>query len=88
MEEKDGVKVEGLSALPSVNSSTIVVAINGKKKSKYVVRWALDKFVPEGKVCFKLLHVRQRIIGVPTPSKLFICTLLYLNIDYFECFLV
>lgn len=72
MEEKDGVKVEGLSALPSVNSSTIAVAINGKKKSKYVVRWALDKFVPEGKVCFKLLHVRPRIIGVPTPMGSFI----------------
>ncbi|XP_009771774.1 U-box domain-containing protein 35-like [Nicotiana sylvestris] len=69
MEEKDGVvtKVEGLSALNPLNSSTIAVAINGKKKSKYVVSWALDKFVPEGKVCFKLLHVRPCITGVPTP---------------------
>lgn len=74
MEEKDGVviKVEGLSALPLLNSSTIAVAINGKKKSKYVVKWALDKFVPEGKVCFKLLHVRPRIVGVPTPMGSFI----------------
>ncbi|XP_055827030.1 U-box domain-containing protein 35-like isoform X2 [Solanum dulcamara] len=73
MEEKNEVvtKVEGLSPLPSVNSSTIAVAINGKKKSKCVVRWALDKFVPEGKVCFKLLHVRPPIIGVPTPMTAF-----------------
>ncbi|KAF3614355.1 hypothetical protein FXO38_35729 [Capsicum annuum] len=74
MEEKDEAvtKVEGLSALPPLNSSTIAVAINGKKKSKHVVRWALDKFVPEGKVCFKLLHVRPRITGVPTPMGNFI----------------
>ncbi|KAK4351174.1 hypothetical protein RND71_030487 [Anisodus tanguticus] len=74
MEKKDGVvtKVEGLSALPQLNSSTIAVAINGKKKSKYVVRWALDRFVPEGKVCFKLLHVRPCITGVPTPMGSFI----------------
>lgn len=74
MEEKDGVvtKVEGLGSLPSLNSSAIAVAINGKKKSKYVVMWALDKFVPEGKVCFKLLHVRPRITGVPTPMGSFL----------------
>lgn len=89
MEEKDGevIKVEGLTALPLLNSSTIAVAINGKKKSKYVVKWALDKFVTEGKVCFKLLHVRPRITCVPTPSKLFIYTLLCLIIDLFESFL-
>ncbi|KAK4363489.1 hypothetical protein RND71_018730 [Anisodus tanguticus] len=74
MEEKNGVvtKVEGLSALPPLNTSTIAVAINGKKKSEYVVKWALDKFVPEGKVCFKLLHVRPRITGVPTAMGSFI----------------
>lgn len=66
MEEKDG------TALPSFNSSTIAVAINGKKKSKYVFTWALDKFVPQGKVCFQLLHVRPRIIAVPTPMGSFI----------------
>lgn len=59
-------------------SSVVAVAIDGKRKSKYVVRWALEKFVPEGKVIFKLMHVRPRISGVPTPSKhcalTFICS--------------
>lgn len=55
--------------LPSPPPLTVGIAIDGKSKSKYVVRWALDKFIPEGKVLFKLLHVHPRITGVPTPSK-------------------
>ncbi|XP_062164279.1 U-box domain-containing protein 35-like [Alnus glutinosa] len=55
-----------LAQLPFL-SSVVAVAIDGTRKSKYVVRWALEKFVPEGKVIFKLIHVRPRITGVPTP---------------------
>ncbi|KAJ8772328.1 hypothetical protein K2173_027505 [Erythroxylum novogranatense] len=52
---------------PPPQPLTVAVAINGKKKSKYAVKWALEKFIPEGKVVFKLLHVRPKITKVPTP---------------------
>lgn len=55
--------------VPSPPPLVVGIAIDGKSKSKYIVRWALDKFIPEGKVIFKLLHVHPRITGVPTPSK-------------------
>ncbi|XP_059461057.1 U-box domain-containing protein 35-like [Corylus avellana] len=63
IEADDNLVEKPLPFLPSV----VAVAIDGKRKSKYVVRWALEKFVPEGKVIFKLMHVRPRISGVPTP---------------------
>lgn len=50
--------------------SKVAVAISGSKKSKYIVSWALDKFVPEGIVFVKLIHVRPKISAVPTASKL------------------
>ncbi|OWM79435.1 hypothetical protein CDL15_Pgr022847 [Punica granatum] len=53
--------------LPSPPPLTVGIAIDGRSKSKYVVRWALDKFIPEGSVRFKLLHVHPRITTVPTP---------------------
>ncbi|KAF5456243.1 hypothetical protein F2P56_025744 [Juglans regia] len=57
---------DNLAPLPS-SSLVVAVAINGKRKSKYAVKWALEKFVPEGKATFKLMHVRARINSVPTP---------------------
>ncbi|XP_029124818.1 U-box domain-containing protein 35 isoform X4 [Cajanus cajan] len=39
------------------SSSVVALAIKGNKKSKYVVQWALNKFVPEGMIVFKLIHV-------------------------------
>lgn len=72
MEEKNIKKVEGLDELPPPAYSVAAVAISGSRKSKYVVNWALDKFVPEGVVYFKLLHVRPVISRIPTPSKLFL----------------
>lgn len=51
------------------SSSVVAVAIKGNKKSKYVLQWALKKFVPEGRIVFKLIHVHAGIKGVPTPSK-------------------
>ncbi|URD80388.1 U-box domain-containing protein [Musa troglodytarum] len=45
---------------------TVALAIDGTKKSKYVVQWALNKFGGEGRVMFKLLHVQPRIKMIPT----------------------
>ncbi|CAH8354006.1 unnamed protein product [Eruca vesicaria subsp. sativa] len=45
----------------------VAVAINGKKKSKYVAFWALEKFIPEGYSDFKLLYVRPPVAYIPTP---------------------
>ncbi|KMT16181.1 hypothetical protein BVRB_3g053410 [Beta vulgaris subsp. vulgaris] len=45
------------------------VALTGSRKSKYILRWALEKFLPEGNVSFKLLHVYPKITIVPTPSE-------------------
>lgn len=70
MEAKEIIEEKQELALALPLPSTIAVAINGKKKSKYVVRWALEKFVPEGLHMFKMLHVRPKITSVPTPSKL------------------
>ncbi|XP_058721927.1 U-box domain-containing protein 35-like isoform X1 [Vicia villosa] len=47
--------------------SVVALAIKGNKKSKYVVQWTLNKFVPEGMIIFKLIHVHAGITGVPTP---------------------
>lgn len=69
MEKSVKEEADNLASLPSL-SSVVAVAVNGNKKSKYVVKWALEKCVPEGKVIFKLIHVRERITRVPTQSKL------------------
>ncbi|KAA8539769.1 hypothetical protein F0562_026461 [Nyssa sinensis] len=72
MEEREIVKVEGLLALPPPPSLTVAIAIKGNRKSKQIVKWALDKFIPEGMFVFKLLHVRPKITAVPTPMGNFI----------------
>ncbi|EOA14619.1 hypothetical protein CARUB_v10027877mg [Capsella rubella] len=68
MEEKKAARAlsEHLS-LPPPPSPVIAVAINGKKKSKYVAFWALEKFIPEGFSDFKLLYVRPPVTYIPTP---------------------
>ncbi|KAL8096033.1 U-box domain-containing protein 35-like isoform X2 [Apium graveolens] len=66
---EDSENVEGLLAIPP---PIVAIAINGNSNSKYVVKWALDKFVLEGNLLFKLLHVRPRITAVPTPMGNFI----------------
>lgn len=48
---------------------TVAVAVNGSKNSKYAVKWALEKFIPEGRVSLLILHVRPKITRVPSPSK-------------------
>ncbi|KAG4190636.1 hypothetical protein ERO13_A07G042900v2 [Gossypium hirsutum] len=67
MEKKEREEAENELVLPPSPTLTIGIAINGNRESKYVVKWALEKFVPEGNVMFKLLHVRAKIKLVPTP---------------------
>ena len=73
MDRKEIVKENDkiLRSTPSPSrSSAVGIAINGGKSSKYIVRWALDKFVREGKITVKLIHVHPRIVAVPTARKL------------------
>lgn len=49
--------------------STVAVAVNGKRNCKAALKWALERFGPEGRHFFKLLHVRPKITMVPTESK-------------------
>lgn len=72
MEGSEKIETERVFGLPPPLSLTVGIAINGKTKSKYVVKWALEKFIQEEKVLFKLLHVRPKITTVPTASKLLI----------------
>ncbi|KAJ8632126.1 hypothetical protein MRB53_025462 [Persea americana] len=46
--------------------STVAVAVNGKRNCKAALKWALERFGPEGRHFFKLLHVRPKITMVPT----------------------
>jgi len=65
MEEKDTAK----GRVESPHLRTVAIALNGGSKSKFIARWAIEKFIPEGNLAFKLLHVFPKITGVPTPSK-------------------
>ncbi|KAL3524129.1 hypothetical protein ACH5RR_016963 [Cinchona calisaya] len=67
MEEKVINEVEDLKALQPPTPAVVAIAISESKKGKYFVRWALDKFVLEGEVFFKLIHVRPKITAVPAP---------------------
>ncbi|KAK4740673.1 hypothetical protein SAY87_024261 [Trapa incisa] len=67
MAEKEIVEYQGQPNVLSNPPMTVGIAIDGKVKCKYLVRWALEKFIHEGVVSFKLLHVYPRIMGVPTP---------------------
>lgn len=77
MEQRDGAE----NGKGSSCSRVIMIALNGGAKSKHIVRWAMEKFIPEGKVAFKLLHVFPKITGVPTPSK-FNITIIIIIIQY------
>lgn len=45
----------------------VLLAVKRSKNSKYAIKWALEKFLLEKGVLFKLLHVRAPITKVPTP---------------------
>lgn len=63
-------EVADLLRLPTPPSLTVNIAIKGNSKSRYVVEWALEKFIPEGMFMFKLIFVRPTITAVPTPGNL------------------
>jgi hypothetical protein len=48
---------------------TIGLAVSSSKSSKYAVRWALKNFGTRERTRFMLIHVRQKVTLVPTPSK-------------------
>ncbi|XP_062227987.1 U-box domain-containing protein 35-like isoform X3 [Phragmites australis] len=50
--------------------STVAVAVKGSRSrsSRHALKWALDKFMSEGRVLFRILHVRPAITMVPTPN--------------------
>ncbi|KAF5207396.1 U-box domain-containing protein 35-like, partial [Thalictrum thalictroides] len=55
------------AALSSPSSLTVVVAVNRSKNSFCAIKWTLEKFLSEERICFKLLHVCPPITTVPTP---------------------
>ncbi|KAH0451400.1 hypothetical protein IEQ34_018699 [Dendrobium chrysotoxum] len=59
-------EIEEIGERLAASYQTVAVAVNGSKRSKRVVQWALNKFVPEGMVHFRLLYVRPKITRVPT----------------------
>lgn len=63
------MEVKDIVELPNCSALTVAVAVKGSRNSRYAVLWALEKFIPEGIILVKLLHVRPRITSVPTPSK-------------------
>ncbi|XP_073305990.1 U-box domain-containing protein 35 isoform X1 [Primulina huaijiensis] len=67
MEGNKYTVVEGLDELPPLSDLVVAVALSGGKKDKYTVKWALEKFVPEQQMHFKLIHVRPKISRIPTP---------------------
>lgn len=60
---------EGNMFSPSFLS--VAVAVNESKSSRDAVKWALERFVPEGRILFKLLHVRTKTTAAYSPSNLF-----------------
>jgi hypothetical protein len=67
MEIEEAAGEMGEMEAPAV--SPVAVAISGSRSSRHALKWALDKFVPEGRVFFRILHVRPAITMVPTPSE-------------------
>ncbi|XP_042507423.1 U-box domain-containing protein 35-like [Macadamia integrifolia] len=74
MEEKEIPEAEENLAVPPPpppppppQPLTVAVAICGSRQCKWVLRWALENFIPEGKILFKLLHVRPKISTIPSP---------------------
>ncbi|WVZ82679.1 hypothetical protein U9M48_029917 [Paspalum notatum var. saurae] len=70
MEIEEAAGEMGEMEAPAV--STVAVAVSGSRSSRHALKWALDKFVPEGRALFRILHVRQPVTMVPTPMGNFI----------------
>ncbi|KAF7045512.1 hypothetical protein CFC21_054613 [Triticum aestivum] len=65
IEEEDSGETAPETEAPGV--STVAIAVSGSRSSRHALKWALDKFVPGGRVLFRILHVRPPITMVPTP---------------------
>ncbi|KAK9145277.1 hypothetical protein Sjap_005180 [Stephania japonica] len=61
------LEVDKHSLMLSSFLTHVSVVINESRKSNCALKWAFERFSDEGKVMFKLLHVRARITTVPTP---------------------
>ncbi|XP_071736498.1 U-box domain-containing protein 35-like [Rutidosis leptorrhynchoides] len=59
--------IEGVDELVTPSYLVVALVVNGSRKTKYIVKWALDKFAYEGTVLFKLFFIRPKISRVPTP---------------------
>ena len=57
IEEEDSGETAPEMEAPGV--STVAIAVSGSRSSRHALKWALDKFVPDGRVLFRILHVRQ-----------------------------
>ncbi|KAJ9539767.1 hypothetical protein OSB04_026273 [Centaurea solstitialis] len=64
--EEDQI-IKGVEELATPSYLVVALAVNGGRKTKYIVKWALDKFVPEGMLHFKLFLIRPIITRIPTP---------------------
>ncbi|KAD7480357.1 hypothetical protein E3N88_03493 [Mikania micrantha] len=64
---EDEAIIQGVDELATPSCLVVALAVNGSRKTKYVVRWALDKFVPEGMLLFRLIFIRPKITRIPTP---------------------
>ncbi|KAL8167555.1 hypothetical protein V2J09_009054 [Rumex salicifolius] len=60
-------EMEALGSSDGEGEIVVAIALSGGSKSKALIKWAIEKFVPEGKFSFKLLHVYAMITSVPTP---------------------
>ncbi|XP_042478187.1 U-box domain-containing protein 35-like isoform X2 [Macadamia integrifolia] len=58
MDRKGTFETEKELAEPTPPMFSVAVAITGSKNSVMVVKWALESFISDVKVLFKLLHVR------------------------------
>ncbi|XP_043716109.1 U-box domain-containing protein 35-like isoform X2 [Telopea speciosissima] len=67
MGEKEILEAEDNIALPLLPPLTVAVAISGSGQSNSILRWALETFIPEGRILFKLLHVRPKVSTIPSP---------------------
>lgn len=76
--------IKGVDELATPSCLVVAIAVSESRKNKYVVRWALDKFVPEGMLLFKLFFIRPKINRIPTPSEFFYFTK-FINISYIIC---
>ncbi|KAJ0041813.1 hypothetical protein Pint_18043 [Pistacia integerrima] len=62
----DVQEIVGPSCELASQPAVVAIAIKGNGKSKCVVAWALEKFIPKGITRFQLLNVRPRITAAPT----------------------